>query len=98
MRSKGRPSLQGVHVRLALSALGGLALTVLHGSSRVDVRPSGLQFEFREGTELEAAPSPDGSLLALQLWRQIWVLDSRGGEARRVTDATRPPAEHISPA
>lgn len=92
-----RKRSRNARVRLSLAAFGGLVLSALLGSSGVEPRPATLQFEFREGTELEAVPSPDGSRLALQLWRHIWVLDANGGEARRLTDPTRPPAEHVSP-
>jgi len=35
-----------------------------------------IEFTFREGTEIEAVPSPDGRKIALQLWRHIGVLDA----------------------
>ena len=47
-----------------------------------------------EGTNLAVAVSPDGRRLALDLCVSIWVVDARGGTARRLTDdlqdATRP--------
>ncbi len=60
-------------------------------------RPLTLELEFREGTMMEAVPSPDGSQLALQLWGHIWIVDADGGAARRLTDAVDPPDEHWFP-
>ncbi len=60
-------------------------------------RGTSLEFEFREGTDMEASPSPDGRYLALQLWSQIWILDTSNGNTRRLTDAIGCPDEHISP-
>ena len=56
-----------------------------------------LEFEFHEGTDMEASPSPDGRYMALQLWSQIWILDTSNGNARLLTDAIARPDEHISP-
>ena len=60
-------------------------------------RRSTLEFEFHEGTDMEASPSPDGRYLALQLWSQIWILDTSNGNARLLTDAITRPDEHMSP-
>ena len=60
-------------------------------------RRTTLEFVFHEGTDMEAAPSPDGRHLALQLWSQIWILDTTTGQARRLTDAISPPDEHWYP-
>ena len=60
-------------------------------------RGTTLNLEFHEGTDMEAAPSPDGRHLALQLWSHIWVLDMSTGNARRLTDAVTRPDEHMSP-
>ncbi|MEV1289072.1 amidohydrolase family protein [Micromonospora sp. NPDC049679] len=79
--------------------LGGLAagtgLTV--GAQRAGAAqasaPSG-SAELTEGTNMMVAVSPDGRRLVLDLVTAIWVLDARGGDARRLTDdlqdATRP--------
>ncbi|MBI4542470.1 MAG: PD40 domain-containing protein [Gemmatimonadetes bacterium] len=69
---------------------------VFRAAPRLDAQTT--ELVFREGTEMEAVPSPDGRFIALQLWRHIWVLDAGGGEARRLTDAIADPAEHMSPA
>jgi len=81
------------------SALGFMALLLLpflliQSCSR---RGTSLELEFREGTDMEASPSPDGRYLALQLWSQIWILDTSNGNARLLTDAITRPDEHISP-
>ena len=60
-------------------------------------RRSTLEFEFHEGTDMEASPSPDGRYLALQLWSQIWILDTSNGNASLLTDAITRPDEHMSP-
>lgn len=84
--------------RWLLGTLGGIVLYVGLVSSQRAPSQQTIHLEFHEGTELEAVPSPDGRQIALQLWRHIWVLDAAGGEATRLTDATRPPAEHQAPA
>jgi Tol biopolymer transport system component/imidazolonepropionase-like amidohydrolase len=85
--------------RYDLSVLGIVALLLLsilafQGCSR---RGTSLEFEFHEGTDMEASPSPDGRYLALQLWSHIWILDINSGNARLLTDAITRPDEHISP-
>ncbi len=77
------------------AVVGLLGLTA--GASSCGPSSVTLELEFREGTMMEAVPSPNGSELALQLWGQIWILDSDGGEARRLTDAVDPPDEHWFP-
>jgi Tol biopolymer transport system component len=56
------------------------------------------RFTAREGTDIAPALSPDGKLIAIDLYTAIWVLPAGGGQARRLTgdeqDATRP---HFSP-
>lgn len=46
---------------------------------------------------MEVVPSPDGRQFALQLWQHIWVVDSAGGEARRITNPIEPPDQHWFP-
>ncbi len=77
--------------------VGCFCLLGLAAVSACVSRTEKLEFEFREGTLLEAVPSPDGRYLALQLWQHIWILDSEGGEARRLTDPVDPPDEHWFP-
>src|SRR5690606_32913866 len=47
-----------------------------------------------QGTNISAAPSPDGRWIAFDLYTSIWLVPAEGGEARRLTgdlaDATRP--------
>jgi Tol biopolymer transport system component len=39
-----------------------------------------------EGTNISAAPAPDGALIAFDLVNSIWTVPAGGGEARRLTD------------
>ncbi len=71
-----------------------LPLLIIQSCSR---RGASLEFEFHEGTDMEASPSPDGRYLALQQWSQIWILDMSNGNARLLTDAITRPDEHMSP-
>lgn len=84
--------------RLLAGTLGSIVLSSVLVSFQRASSQQTINLKFHEGTEMEAVPSPNGRLIALQLWRHIWVLDANGGEARRLTDATRPPAEHQGPA
>ncbi|WP_026120429.1 amidohydrolase family protein [Nocardiopsis potens] len=47
-----------------------------------------------QGTNISAAPSPDGKWIAFDLYTAIWLVPAGGGKARRLTgdlaDATRP--------
>ena len=82
------------HSILVIVALLLLPLLILQSCSRRDVS---LEFEFHEGTDMEASPSPDGRYLALQLWSHIWILEINSGKARLLTDAVTRPDEHMSP-
>ena len=82
------------HSALGIVALLLLPLLIVQSCSR---RGASLELEFHEGTDMEASPSPDGRYLALQLWSQIWILDTSNGNARLLTDAITRPDEHISP-
>ena len=90
MRSLLRRAIVVLGVVPAFALPTGSALT--HGA-----RPTTLEFVFHEGTDMEAAPSPDGHRLALQLWSQIWILDTTTGQVRRLTDAISKPDEHWYP-
>jgi len=81
------------------SALGIVALFLLPllFAQSCSGRRTTLEFEFHEGTDMEASPSPDGRYLALQLWSQIWILDMSNGNASLLTDAITRPDEHMSP-
>jgi Tol biopolymer transport system component/cytosine/adenosine deaminase-related metal-dependent hydrolase len=96
-------SLAGGHMRSprkhnqlawGILALSLLPLLIVQSRSR---RGSSLELEFHEGTDMEASPSPDGRFFALQLWSQIWILDTSNGRARLLTDVFSRPDEHISP-
>jgi len=82
--------------RPALGIIVLLLLPLLCAQSRSAPRAV-LDLEFHEGTDMEAVPSPDGRYLALQLWSQIWILDTSTGKARLLTDALVPPDEHWYP-
>lgn len=82
--------------RPALVLIVLLSLPVFCTRSRRDTRTV-LDLELHEGTDMEAVPSPDGRSLALQLWSQIWILDTSTGTARLLTDVFAPPDEHWYP-
>ena len=86
-------------LRGAIVILGVVPLFALSaGHAGTDsTRRTTLELVFHEGTDMEAVPSPDGRHLALQLWSQIWILDTTTGRARRLTDAISPPDEHWYP-
>jgi len=88
IRRKNGNSVLGIAGLLLLSFLAG------QGCSR---QSTSLEFEFHEGTDMEASPSPDGRYLALQLWSHIWILDINSGNTRLLTDAITRPDEHMSP-
>ncbi|MCJ7643301.1 MAG: LpqB family beta-propeller domain-containing protein, partial [Candidatus Aminicenantes bacterium] len=84
------------HPRPALGIVALLILPLLFAQCRSG-RRTVLDLEFHEGTDMEASPSPDGRYLALQLWSQIWILDTSNGNARLLTDAITHPDEHLYP-
>jgi Tol biopolymer transport system component/imidazolonepropionase-like amidohydrolase len=63
-----------------ISALGLLGL-VPHAPRQV-----GFEVTIREGTNMAAALSPDGSTLAIDALGRIWTLPADGGEATALTD------------
>ncbi|HWO64097.1 MAG TPA: DPP IV N-terminal domain-containing protein, partial [Umezawaea sp.] len=82
------------------AVLGGAAIVGTPAVAAADElsEAGGHRFTAREGTGISAALSPDGKLIAIDLYTAIWVLPAGGGQARRLTgddqDATRP---HFSP-
>lgn len=60
-------------------------VNTLEGPTR-DVR-----IEFHEGTNLAAAPSPDGRQIAFTAQGALWVMPIAGGQARRITPWTIEP-------
>lgn len=78
--------------RRALQLTGGtLAATTTTIESPADAANGTV---LTQGTNMMVAASPDGRRLAVDLVTAIWVLDARGGAARRITDdlqdASRP--------
>jgi Tol biopolymer transport system component len=45
-----------------------------------------LAFDVHEGTSMSAAVSPDGRSLAVDLQGSLWIIPTRGGRAKRITD------------
>jgi Tol biopolymer transport system component len=81
--------------RTALAvAVTGFLLSAcqLHGGGRVD-QLNGLRgptqdfrVELREGTNMAAAPSPDGKRIVFSAQGALWVIPAAGGTATRITD------------
>ena len=63
-------------------------LNALHGDTR------DLAVELREGTNMAAAPSPDGERIVFSMQGALWVMPVEGGAAQRITgwelEATHP--------
>ena len=76
--------------RVALCA--ALACAALHAQDAFTTRT--IELTLTEGTSMAAAASPDGRWIAVDLLGSLWVLPSRGGDARRITpdllDARQP--------
>ncbi|MDH3271137.1 MAG: amidohydrolase family protein [Gemmatimonadota bacterium] len=70
----------------SLAALCLLGLTPSSGSLGDPPPESGFEVTIREGTNMAAALSPDGSTLAIDALGRIWTLPAGGGEARALTD------------
>jgi hypothetical protein len=82
--------------RTALAvAVTGFLLSAcqLHGGGRVDqlndLRGPTQDFrvELREGTNMAAAPSPDGERIVFSAQGALWVIPAAGGTATRITAA-----------
>ena len=103
-----RPHRTG-HPRLSLLALavGAALLSACHwpGGGRVDELNNlrgptrDLTVELREGTNMAAAPSPDGRHIVFSAQGALWIIAREGGPARRITDyRVEPTAPVWSPA
>lgn len=63
-----------------------------HGGGRVDQLndlrgpTEDLRVELREGTDMAAAPSPDGRRIVFSAQGALWVMPIEGGKATRITD------------
>ncbi len=64
-----------------------LTLSLMAGSACQAVGADSLRVTVTEGTNMAAALSPDGSTIATDLQGTIWLVPSRGGTARPITDA-----------
>lgn len=64
-------------------------LNALQGPTRVAA------VQFSEGTNMAAAPSPDGQRIAFTAQGALWVMPAAGGEARRITDWTIEPTAPV---
>ena len=45
-----------------------------------------LAVDFREGTNMAASPSPDGTRIVFSAQGALWVMPAKGGHAERITD------------
>ncbi|MCC2972333.1 amidohydrolase family protein [Massilia sp. IC2-476] len=92
-RSSLRSSRLPCRSALAL-AVGAALLSACHwpGGGRVDELNNlrgptqDLTIELREGTNMAAAPSPDGRQIVFSAQGALWIIPASGGEARRITD------------
>src|SRR5690606_8798435 len=73
---------------LALALLLQGAAPVL--AQQVNLPPPGgetpIAFDVHEGTSMAISVSPDGQWLAVDLQGSLWILPSKGGKAKRITD------------
>jgi len=92
---KHRIGLQHPFVRSALAAAVGAALLSAcqwPGGTGVDQLNDlrgptrDLSVELREGTNMAAAPSPDGKRIVFSAQGALWVIPAEGGRAVRITD------------
>ncbi|MET0982310.1 MAG: amidohydrolase family protein [Telluria sp.] len=89
------PSMVRPLVRTALAvAIGAAVLSACQwpGSGRVDETNNlrgptrDVTVELREGTNMAAAPSPDGRHIVFSAQGALWVMRATGGRATRITD------------
>lgn len=45
-----------------------------------------LAIDLREGTNMAAAPSPDGTRIVFSAQGALWIMAAKGGFAQRITD------------
>ncbi len=59
------------------------------------LRQTALEVEVREGTDLLAVLSPDGSRIAFLILGQVWMVTRDGGQAVAITDPLTDPTEYF---
>ena len=75
------------NVRVAFLGLASAAVLAFAPSEeRLEFLQETHEVTIREGTNMAAVLSPDGSTLALDALGRIWVLPAEGGSARPLTD------------
>jgi Tol biopolymer transport system component/imidazolonepropionase-like amidohydrolase len=75
------------NVRVAFLGLASAAVLAFAPSEeRLELLQETHEVTIREGTNMAAVLSPDGSTLALDALGRIWVLPAEGGSARPLTD------------
>src|SRR5690606_33259612 len=93
-------------VRSALAVAVGAALSVLAacqwpGGGKVDETNNlrgptrDITVELREGTNMAAAPSPDGKRIVFSAQGALWVMPAAGGRATRITDWRLEPTQPV---
>lgn len=70
------------------SASAGMGMNALAAPTNPPPPGAGhtVAFDVHAGTSYSVSPSPDGQWLAIDLQGTLWVVPSKGGEARRITD------------
>lgn len=98
-----------MHPRILVAALSAALLASCGGSgggdgpSVVDVRQTNdltgstrdVTVELREGTNMAAAPSPDGKRIVFSAQGALWIMPFSGGKATRITPWTMEPTAPV---
>jgi Tol biopolymer transport system component len=63
-----------------------LAVPLLTQANFLDPPAEEVTITFTEGTNMAAAPSPDGGTIILAIQGSLWSIPGTGGQARRLTD------------
>lgn len=90
MRGRRAAAVVAVSVLGSVAAAGSAdwahATWSARGSAQESVARADIEVVLTEGTNLAAAPSPDGRTLALDLVGRIWTVPAAGGAATPITD------------